>query len=249
MNGSSVSNIARAESFSIGPDAGLHLPHVVSAHALQDLFRVREEDVNLVVLPREPAPELARSAGHFGEWLKETLALDLSQFDIESAKLTAALREVFASAMPPGSEANYEAPDLSLFAWDVAELAENFARIAKASSGDPGAGRNLRLRLDRVESDMCAAFHTDCYRMRLICTYRGTGTEWTANDNVNRREFYSLPAAERLLDSQRVFRLRTGWVAILKGESFPGAEGSAVVHRSPPASAEDWRLVLRIDCD
>ncbi|MEQ9363313.1 MAG: DUF1826 domain-containing protein [Leptospirales bacterium] len=250
-----MNNSRLAEFLKTTPDAGLHLKQVATTLSLQDLSRVSEAPVNLAVRPRTLAPELSESAAKFGETLQENLALDLSEFDFASGRLAPALREVFASVIRPQLESD-PGPGLSLFARDVAELAEKFARIARDSRGsaavhpgDSGADRKLRLRIDRVEDDMCAAFHTDCYRMRMICTYRGAGTEWTANENVDRREFYSLPASDRLIDSQRVFRLRAGWVAILKGEGYPGAEGAAIVHRSPAASPEEWRLVLRIDCD
>ncbi len=250
-----VLDASRAEFLKTAPDAGLHLQHVAAVFSPQDLLRVYETDVNLVVLPRALTPELSESVERFGDLLKTNaespagLAVDLSKFDFGSGKLSEALCEVFASAMQVAPESVSDSI-LNGFVRDAAQLVESFAPIARGVNdalGDSGTGRKLALRIDRVEDDMCAAFHTDCYRMRLICTYRGAGTQWTANDNVNRREFYSLPAAERLIDLRRVFQMRAGWVAILKGEGFPGAEGAAIVHRSPPAVPGEWRLILRID--
>ena len=239
-----VSKERSAEFLKATPGTGLHLTHVAVALAPSDLVRVHETGINLVILPRATAPQLAESARGFGERLQETLALDLSEFDVESGHIPQALRAVFAPAIPVTPEL-HSGSDVMPLAADVAELTENFARVA----GQARTPTALRLRIDRVEDNMCSAFHTDGYRMRLICTYCGPGTEWTPNDNINRREFYSLPAADRLLDPERVFRLRAGWVAILKGEKYPGAEGRAIVHRSPPATPGTWRLVLRIDCD
>ena len=125
-----VSKERSAEFLKATPGTGLHLTHVAVALAPSDLVRVHETGINLVILPRATAPQLAESARGFGERLQETLALDLSEFDVESGQLTQALREVFASAIHVTPEL-HSGSDVMPLAADVAELTENFARGAR----------------------------------------------------------------------------------------------------------------------
>ena len=53
---------------------------------------------------------------------------------------------------------------------DVAALAKVFAGLM--------ATEWLRLRLDVVKTNACRKFHIDAVTARLVCTYRGTGTQY-----------------------------------------------------------------------
>ena len=57
---------------------------------------------------------------------------------------------------------------------DIAQLAMAFADIMGASY--------LRMRLDVVETNACRKFHVDMITSRLVCTYRGTGTQYGLSD-------------------------------------------------------------------
>lgn len=53
---------------------------------------------------------------------------------------------------------------------DIQSLATRFAEVMGA--------RRLALRLDVVRDDACRKFHLDNVPARLLCTYRGAGTEY-----------------------------------------------------------------------
>lgn len=53
---------------------------------------------------------------------------------------------------------------------DIAGLTARFAEIMQLQDVD--------FRLDVINTDACARFHADNVRARLICTYRGPGTEY-----------------------------------------------------------------------
>jgi hypothetical protein len=110
---------------------------------------------------------------------------------------------------------------------DILDLAHRFARILGT--------RTLRLRLEAIDHDACHRFHVDRVRARLLCTYRGAGTELA----------HPAPAGET---PEPLERLQTGTVAILRGSRWPAREATGLLHRSPPFGRGDaTRLLLVLD--
>lgn len=90
----------------------------------------------------------------------------------------------------------------------------------------------VQLRLEAVADNACRKFHVDNVLARLICTYRGPGTQISESpDSV---------AATRTVT--------TGDPIILKGRLWPGAHQPRLFHRSPPIEGTDTiRLVLVLE--
>ncbi|MEM9523357.1 MAG: DUF1826 domain-containing protein [Pseudomonadota bacterium] len=120
-------------------------------------------------------------------------------------------------------------PDSDERAWlidDVAALAENFAELMRIPY--------LRLRFDVVTTNACRKFHIDAVTARLICTYRGTGTQ------------YGLSTDEA--GPRRIFTVPTGAPIALRGTLWPARPRSGLLHRSPPIEGTgETRLVLVLD--
>ncbi len=109
---------------------------------------------------------------------------------------------------------------------DIADLAQYFAALMHAPY--------IRLRLDVVTTNACSQFHIDAIKARLICTYRGSGTQYGI----------STDGAE----PSRVFQVATGAPMILRGTLWPEDPPSGLLHRSPPvANTGETRLVLVLD--
>ena len=109
---------------------------------------------------------------------------------------------------------------------DVAALAINFVGLMPAPF--------LRLRFDVVTTNACRKFHIDAVTARLICTYRGTGTQYGI----------STDGAE----PRRVFTVPTGAPILLRGTLWPERPKSGLRHRSPPIEGTgETRLVLVLD--
>jgi len=109
---------------------------------------------------------------------------------------------------------------------DIAALADIFAGLMRASW--------LRLRLDAVTTNACRRFHIDAVKARLVCTYRGTGTQYGI----------STDGAE----PRRVFTVPTGAPILLRGTLWPERPRSGLLHRSPPIEGTgETRLVLVLD--
>lgn len=89
----------------------------------------------------------------------------------------------------------------------------------------------LHLRLDAVTTNACRKFHIDNMRARMLCTYRGTGTQ------------LALPGQEHA-----PMEVTTGSVTLLRGTRWPGNENTALRHRSPPIEGTgETRLLVVLD--
>lgn len=109
---------------------------------------------------------------------------------------------------------------------DTAALAGLFAGLMRASY--------LRLRFDVVTTNACAKFHIDAVTARLVCTYRGTGTQYgISTDGAEPRRVFTVPAGAPIL---------------LRGKLWPEQPKSGLLHRSPPIEGTgETRLVLVLD--
>ncbi|MEM8791676.1 MAG: DUF1826 domain-containing protein [Pseudomonadota bacterium] len=119
-----------------------------------------------------------------------------------------------------------ETPQRAMLIDDVAALADIFAGLMSAPY--------LLLRLDVISTNACRKFHVDSVTARLICTYRGTGTQYgTASAGAEPEEVFTIPTSAPVL---------------LRGKDWPTRPQSGFVHRSPPIEGTgETRLVLVLD--
>ena len=119
-----------------------------------------------------------------------------------------------------------EDPERDLLVEDASALAAIFADIMCADY--------LRLRLDVTSGNACRKFHIDAVTARLICTYRGTGTQYGISKNGG--------------EPARILAAPTGSPIVLRGARWPETPLSNLVHRSPPIKGTgETRLVLVLD--
>jgi len=110
-------------------------------------------------------------------------------------------------------------------------------------------GRDVVLRLETTDDDGCRRFHVDRTHLRLLCTYRGPGTEWLTNEQVDRDAQGNGAPNERIIRFGEPSRFEPFWVGILKGDAFPGNAGLGLVHRSPQiAGSGQTRVLFCLDC-
>lgn len=120
-------------------------------------------------------------------------------------------------------------PDCDESRWligDISTLGSVFTDIMQA--------RYLRLRLSVVTGNSCRRFHIDAVRARLICTYRGSGTQYAfTRGDASPEGVHSVP---------------TGSPVILRGTEWPETPASGLLHRSPPIEGSgEARLLLVYD--
>lgn len=80
----------------------------------------------------------------------------------------------------------------------------------------------MHIRFEMVTTDACRKFHIDQMPARLLCTYRGLGTQFGLEDETGE----IIPAGE----------MSAGEAAILRGALWPGMKATRLLHRSPPIS-------------
>ncbi len=151
----------------------------------------------------------------------------LTPLNLPSARAVLPVQKVRALVMDACDSVDMPAgPNRDWFVDDVCDLAERYARVMSTPY--------LQLRFDVVADNACRKFHMDMVRARLICTYRGHGTQYGV--------------AEGDADPQQICDVPTGAPILLRGRRWPDQEPSALRHRSPPiAGTGETRLILVLD--
>ena len=192
------------------------------------LTRIFDQEIQLAQWRRPADPViadwLAAHAGDLGSGLRQTLAPG-QQPDL--------------GCLPAGAGRDALAADIALLADMLTEL------LDAASIG---------YRLEVVGKAMCPRLHVDRVGIRLLCTYRGPGTEWVEEAAVDRRFLGTasggLPdeTSGLLLPGYRIEAIQPFAVALLKGGLWQGNGGRGIVHRSPAVAAEQApRVLLAMD--
>jgi Protein of unknown function (DUF1826) len=198
--------------------------YAVSGPSRIVLRRIVSPSVNLVIWRRSVPNAIAR-------WLASShKPLDA---DVDMLIEVARVEDALCTALVVGKQVARSGA--RVLAREAGEFARTLASLTNADV--------MRVRLEWITSQTCCYFHADRVPLRLLCTYRGAGTEWVSNDAADR-----LTSPESVPRPEDIQRLGTGDVAIMrgwpKGESF----GVPLRHRSPPvAGPPQWRLLLAID--
>ncbi|MEP1201893.1 DUF1826 domain-containing protein [Tateyamaria sp.] len=109
---------------------------------------------------------------------------------------------------------------------DIGVLAKIFADLVSAPL--------VRVRLQVVTTNACRRFHIDAIAARLICTYRGPGTQYGVSTDGQ--------------DPKRVFSVAKGAPILMRGTLSPTQPAPGLLHRSPPIEGTgEARLVLVLD--
>mgnify|MGYP000344540121 FL=1 len=181
----------------------------------EDLSVIHRQDCAAAVWTRPPLPS-------FQSWIDtlDTEKLPRARIILRPDAVQRTVTQLFDSSdMPRCTERNH-------LTEDIHALAQLFSSIMLAPY--------IRLRLDVVQTNACRKFHVDALRARLVCTYRGTGTQLGIQD----------PDGE----PQCLLTVATGAPIVLRGTKWPEFPRSGLLHRSPPIEGTgETRLVLVID--
>lgn len=104
----------------------------------------------------------------------------------------------------------------------------------------------LRVCIETRACNTRERFHVDHVALRLICTYRGQGTEWMP-------AHLPVPASEagsqHVMPASGLQEIPSGAIAVMKGRRYPGQPDSGLVHRSPTASVDSPRILAMVDVE
>ena len=179
---------------------------------IDGLYAIRKPSVPAVIWRRKPVSK-------FQTWIDS-----LSDEQLPSARISLPLNAI--------SEALTEVMQISgtpacvqreMLVDDITALANVFAEINRT--------KFLRLRLEAITGNACSKFHIDAVTTRLVCTYRGPGTQYCFSADGT--------------DLSNIFDVPTSSPIVMRGTLWPNKERSGFLHRSPPIEGSGkTRLLL-----
>ncbi|MEM9277505.1 MAG: DUF1826 domain-containing protein [Pseudomonadota bacterium] len=185
------------------------------SHTPEGLSVIHRPDCAAAVWQRRPLPS-------FQSWIDglEPDRLPKARLILPTNKVRDAVNQICDVCGTP------DCPEREMLADDATALATIFSDIMPTS--------HLQLRFDVITTNACRKFHIDAVTARLVCTYRGSGTQYGI----------STDGAE----PQRVFSVPTGSPMLLRGTLWPEEPKSGLLHRSPPIEGTgETRLLLVLD--
>lgn len=194
---------------------------------LSDIYR---EDTNIVIWQRNLSNELTAAVSEF----LQTNATKAAVLAVTPQNTHDALKDTFG-----------ESEALTTLSDDIALLVDMFCCLFDL--------KQAGLRLTILDRAMCPRFHFDRIPCRLVTTYQGIATQWLNHAVVDRSKLgagnqgKSDEQSGLFNNLEDINRLSEGDVALLKGENWDETQGAGLVHRSPPVSAGERRLLLTLD--
>lgn len=212
----------------------LRQPRPLPAHAVQSpdpscWEYLYKPEINLAICARNPPKELAEFAYRAAQ-CEFGLTLSLRDVRALDTHIQKSLRTL---------------PGYRIWLDDIAHWIDAFQCLLGIET--------VGLRLCTANAPMCPRFHIDKIPARLITTYGVIGTQWLANNDVDRSKLgrridnRSDREAQLYKGEAAIRHLPAFSVALLKGESWEGNEGRGLVHRSPALSPPQRRLLLTLD--
>jgi hypothetical protein len=219
----------------LNPMTNRSQPQVLSRQSIQGdhsavLTDIYQEHNNIVVWQRSLAPQLLQAAE----------SIIASQPSLEKL-LVLTPQEAFAQI----EESLGSSPEAAVLAGDIAYLVDMFCCLFDL--------KRAALRFSVLDRAMCPRFHVDRVPCRLVTTYQGIATEWLPHHVADRSKLGAgnmgkPDALSGLYDNASdIKQLKSGDVALLKGELWHDNEGAGLIHRSPQLSNNTHRLLLTID--
>ena len=190
------------------------------------LTQIFEADIQLAMW-RRPVDE------HIAGWLEQ-----------HATALGTGFRQILPAGQTPDLSRLPGGAGRTALAQDIALLGDMLGELLDAPT--------IGIRLEVIRQAMCPRLHVDHVGIRLLCTYRGNGTEWVDSSSVDRRFLGAAGAGKPdessglLSPGHRIESIPPFSVALLKGSLWQGNAGGGIVHRSPPV-AQPPRVLLALD--
>lgn len=184
------------------------------------LTRIFEADIQLAQWRRAPDADIVHwldtHAAHFGSGLRQLLPVG---------------RPPELGQLPAGAGRDALAEDLMRLGAMLAELLD---------------APRIGLRLEVLQRAMCPRLHVDRVGIRMLCTYRGPGTEWVEAAHAEQRFPDAGAAGAAAPPAPAIQSIPPFTVALLKGSLWQGNGGRGLAHRSPQVPSPP-RVLLALD--
>ena len=201
---------------------------VANSNALLDLLTIFEADRQIAIVERTPDPAISAYLDCVAHLLGRGFRIELN-----------AGKNLPAHLLP-------EQAGREMLAEDIAFIAEAYSDLMGCTT--------VGLRLEVVRHAMCPRFHVDHTGIRLLCTYRGAGTEWLDDRFADRSRLGTVSnglsdeESGIVTQSTGIYKVPPFAIALLKGSAWQGNVGGGIIHRSPPVSPHTApRVLLALD--
>lgn len=185
--------------------------------------------MNIEYTPRDKNIDISN---FLNESLKELESLD---YYIEESFSREDLAQILDEDLPSTNASHQKMALVN----DITSIAANF--FSKTHT------KKIRIQLQLITDNMCRLFHMDNNTQRLLCTFKGAGTQWLEEDNLNRSWLGKGDNNKIVKDFDKVKKANEFDILILKGNRYSESIDGAV-HRSPPINEEkQTRVLLKID--
>ncbi|MEM8659799.1 MAG: DUF1826 domain-containing protein [Pseudomonadota bacterium] len=195
-------------------DGQVATPHIMGEDS-ELLAHILRPNVNLALWQRPALLDIARELSHITASSLADIRCSTSPVSFDSDVVELLVRQ----SLDPSRLANLRS--------DMTYLANLFFNLSGA--------RNAQFRLVATDRDDCKRFHVDRKHLRMLCTYRGPGTEWLTDAQVDRVAQSRCAPNSAIIRYGSPKKFERFWVGIMKGD--PENQGHGLVHRSPPIEA------------
>lgn len=180
------------------------------------------------------------------QWRRPVDAVIVEWLDAHADNLGSGFRQTLVAGETPELDRLPAGAGRDALAADLELLAEMLGELLDAPT--------IGLRLEVVGKAMCPRLHVDRVGIRLLCTYRGPGSEWVEDAAVDRRFLGAASGGQPdessglLLPGHRIERIPSFAVALLKGSLWQDSGGLGIVHRSPAVpEGQGPRVLVALD--
>jgi hypothetical protein len=211
------------------------LTSVILVEEAQQLSDIAHPRISLALWRRQADPRIAREVADLTAERLPDGRIALSSSATQAGCMARLQGLLQAHALEPEG-----------FGWwlaDMAMLAELFADLVTRTLGP----RPITARVETLDDVACPRFHVDRTCLRLLCSYRGPGTEWLPDEEIDRLALENRQPNEQIQCGAQPRALQPFWVGLFKGECFPGNAGRGQVHRSPAVPPDGLRVLFCLD--
>lgn len=136
----------------------------------------------------------------------------------------------------------------------LADIVSNDAQsLADATRKLVPQAKEIVMKLELFGTSTCARWHQDNYVCRALVSYNCSGTDYTADSNVDFKELFYCGNNDCIIrDKARIRNVSPGDLVFIKGTKFPG-QAQGLVHKSADVRHHadgmvQSRLLLKVDC-
>ena len=161
--------------------------------------------------------------------------MDCLEYFLEDEFEYSELSNILNEDLPHGPNIDHRAA----FIDDICSISQTFFEESNT--------KKISIQVQVITSDKCRFFHVDNNIRRLLCTYKGPGTQWIEESNVNYDWIGKGDNDKIVKDKSKIQEANEFDILILRGLRY-SRQSRGTVHRSPEIQQTNQkRILLKLD--